>query len=138
MRAKRTCELSGFGDRVEIAPDLLEWNYGEFEGKTTAEIRARRPDWQLFRDGCPGGESVADVGARADRLIARLRARDGRVLLFSHSHFLRVLGARWISLSAERGDRFVLSTASLSILGYEHDRQNPVISLWNDDRHVQA
>src|SRR5262249_5180335 len=93
QRARRTAELAGFGDRLEIDPDLMEWDYGAYEGRTTAEIRRERPDWQLFRDGCPGGEGLAEVGARADRVIARLRAVGANVLVFSSGHFLRVLAA---------------------------------------------
>jgi probable phosphoglycerate mutase len=137
QRARRTCELAGLGEPAEFDPDLLEWDYGQYEGKTTAEIRRERPDWDLFRDGCPGGESVEAVGARADRILARLRRREGRTLLFGHSHFFRVLAARWLGLPAADGRLLLLSTASLSILGYEHSRDEPVLRLWNDDRHVQ-
>ncbi len=135
-RARRTCELAGYGERAEIDPDLQEWDYGQYEGRRTADIRRERPGWYLFRDGCPGGESVAAIGARADRLIARLRAIDGRVLLFSHGHVLRVLAARWLGLPAGDARHFLLSTAALSVLGYEHHLDEPVIRLWNDDRHV--
>ena len=134
QRAKRTCDLAGFGEMAEIDPDLVEWNYGDYEGITTAEIRQRRPDWQLFRDGCPGGESVADVGERADRVIARLRDFVGDALLFSSGHFLRVLAARWVGLDASYGRLLLLSTSTLSILGYEHGKSEPVIRLWNDAR----
>src|SRR5437660_7003502 len=135
-RALRTCELAGFGGQAESDVDLQEWDYGQYEGQRTADIRQERPGWDLFRDGCPGGESVAAVGARADRVIARLRAIDGHVLLFSHGHFLRVLAARWLGLPADKARLFVLSTAALSILGYEHNLAEPAIRLWNDDRHV--
>lgn len=135
-RARRTCELAGFGDKAEIDPELHEWEYGEYEGRRTADIHKERPGWYLFRDGCPGGESVAAVGARADRVIARLRAIDGHVLAFSHGHFLRVLAARWLGLPAGDARLFVLSTAALSILGYEHNLEEPAMRLWNDDRHV--
>lgn len=138
QRALRTCELAGFGSVAEIDPDLVEFDYGEYEGVTTAEILANRPDWQLFRDGCPGGESLAQIGARADRVVARLRAVAGNVLLFSSGHFLRVLTARWLTLEPGAARYFVLSTASLSTLGYEHDANEPVIQLWNDTQHVQA
>lgn len=134
QRAKRTCELAGFGGMAAIDPDLVEWNYGEYEGVTTAEIRKRRPEWQLFRDGCPGGESVVDVGTRADRVIGRLRDLDADALLFSSGHFLRVLAARWLGLEASSGRFLLLSTSTLSILGYEHGRNEPVIRLWNDAR----
>jgi probable phosphoglycerate mutase len=135
-RALRTCELAGFGGQAETDADLQEWDYGQYEGRRTADIRQERPGWDLFRDGCPGGESVAAVGTRADRVIARLRAVDGHVLLFSHGHFLRVLAARWLGLSAGDARYFVLSTAALSILGYEHTRDEPALRLWNDARHV--
>jgi probable phosphoglycerate mutase len=137
QRAKRTCELAGFGAQAETDGDLVEWNYGEYEGRRTADIRKERPDWFLFRDGCPGGESLDAIGARADHVIARLRAIHGDVLLFSHGHFLRVLGARWLDKPAADGRLLLLTTASLSILGYEHNLDEPVLRLWNDDRHVQ-
>jgi broad specificity phosphatase PhoE len=114
----------------------VEWDYGAYDGLTTVEIRRRQPDWSLFRDGCPGGESVEQVGARADRLLERLRATPGRLLLFGHSHFFRVLAARWLGLPPEDGRLLYLSTASLSILGYEHSLEEPAIRLWNDVRHV--
>ena len=136
QRAARTCELAGFGAAMEVDRDLLEWNYGEYEGRRTAEIHAERPGWQLFRDGCPGGESPQDVAARADRVIARVRAIDADVLLFSSSDFLRVLAARWIDLPVTGGAKFELATASLSVLGYDHDRTEPAIHLWNDARHA--
>ena len=136
QRASRTCQLAGFGPVAAVDPDLVEWNYGDYEGLTTADIRERRPGWHLFRDGCPGGESVAEVAARADRVIGRLRALDGDVLLFSSSHFLRVLAARWLGLEAAAGRLFYLGTASLSALGYDHGKDEPVLRLWNDARHV--
>jgi probable phosphoglycerate mutase len=136
QRAARTCELAGFGSVAQSDGDLVEWDYGDYEGLATKEIRAQRPDWQLFRDGCPGGESLDAIGARADRVIARLRVVDGGVLVFSSAHFSRVLAARWLGLEAAGGKYFVLSTAALSALGYEHTREEPVIKLWNDDRHV--
>ena len=138
QRARRTCELAGFGSVAQIDPDLVEWNYGEYEGITTAQILAQRPGWSLFRDGCPGGESPAQIGARADRVVARLRAIPGNVLLFSSGHFLRVLAARWLGLEPGGARYFVLSTASLSTLGYEHDATEPVLCLWNDTQHVRA
>jgi probable phosphoglycerate mutase len=137
-RARRTASLAGFGDSGATEPDLMEWDYGRYDGLTTAEIRKERPGWSLFRDGCPGGESVPEVGARADRLISRLRAIDGRLLLFGHGHFFRVLAARWLGLPAEDGRLFYLSTASLSVLGYEHSRDEPAVRLWNDVRHVTS
>src|SRR5881409_3538235 len=122
QRAVRTCELAGVGSAAKAEPDLLEWNYGTCEGRTSADIHAERPDWQLFRDGCPGGESPGQVGARADRVIRRVRAIAGDVLLFSSGHFLRVFAARWLGLDPAEGRYFLLGTASLSALGYEHDR----------------
>jgi broad specificity phosphatase PhoE len=136
QRARRTCELAGFGTAATVDPDLVEWNYGDYEGKTTADVLRQRPDWDLFRDGCPGGESVADVGARADRVVARLRAVGGDVLVFASGHFLRVLAARWLGLEPSAGHYFYLGTATLSMLGYEHGLSEPVIRLWNDSRHV--
>jgi broad specificity phosphatase PhoE len=138
-RAVRTCELAGFGAVAEVDRDLLEWNYGEYEGRRTAEILAERPGWQLFRDGCPGGESPDQIGAWADRVVSRLRAIHGNVLLFSSGHFLRVLTARWLGLEPGDGRYFLLSTASLGILAYEHNNlSEPVIRLWNDIRHVET
>jgi broad specificity phosphatase PhoE len=138
QRARRTCELAGFGRPAEVDADLREWDYGEFEGLTTAEIRRQRPGWDLFSDGCPGGESVEDVAARADRVIARLRAIEGRTLLFAHSHIFRVLAPRWLKLPAGDGRFFPMCTAALSVLGYEHGLDEPAMLLWNDDRHVRA
>ena len=135
QRAVRTCELAGFGSAAEVEPDLLEWDYGAYEGRTSADIRAERPDWQLFRDGCPGGESPDQVGARADRVVRRVRAIGGDVLLFSSGHFLRVFAARWLGLEAGTGTYFLLGTASLSAVGYEHDRSEPVIRLWDEMPH---
>jgi probable phosphoglycerate mutase len=137
QRARRTCELSGFGSLAEIDHDLLEWNYGEYEGRRTADILADRPGWQLFRDGCPGGESPSQVGARADRVVQRVRAVKDDVLLFSSGHFLRVLAARWLRLEAAAGRYLLLSTGSLGMLAYEHHSlSEPVIRLWNDTSHV--
>jgi len=136
QRAQRTALLAGFGDVGAMEPDLMEWDYGRYDGLTTVEIQQEQPGWSLFRDGCPGGESVAVVGARADRVIANLRAIDARVLLFGHSHFFRVLAARWLGLPPADGRLFFLSTASLSVLGYEHSRDEPAVRLWNDVRHV--
>jgi len=135
-RAARTCELAGFGGAAEVDRDLLEWDYGDYEGRRSAEIHAERPAWQLFRDGCPGGESPDQVGVRAGRVVRRVRAQNGDVLLFSSGHFLRVLAARWLGLEPGAGRYFLLSTASLSALGYEHNPSQPVIRLWNDTRHV--
>ena len=114
-----------------VKDDLAEWDYGAYEGLTTKEILAQRPGWQLFRDGCPDGESVADAGARADRIVAGLREVGGNVLVFSSAHFLRVLAARWLGSPPQDGAHFVLDTASISILGYEHDLTEPVIRRWN-------
>jgi len=136
QRAVRTCELAGFGAPAEIDPDLVEWNYGDYEGRLTADVHKERLDWQLFRDGCPGGESPNEVGARADLVVKRVRAINGNVLLFSSGQFLRVLAARWLGLEAAIGRYFMLSTASLSALGYEHNLSQPVIRLWDDTRHV--
>jgi broad specificity phosphatase PhoE len=139
QRAMRTCELAGFRTVAETDPDLVEWNYGEYEGLRSDEILIKRPDWQLFRDGCPGGESPAQVGERADRVVARVREVAGDVLLFSSGHFIRVLAARWLALGAgSAGKYFLLNTASLSALSYEHNLSQPVIRLWNDDHHVAA
>jgi probable phosphoglycerate mutase len=135
-RARRTAELAGFGDRAEVEPDLYEWDYGEYEGRRTADIHRERPDWQLFRDGVPGGETLAQVAARADRVIARVRATGGNALLFSSGHILRVLAARWCGCDATAGQYFYLSTASLSTLGYEHNLQGPAVHLWNDQEHL--
>jgi probable phosphoglycerate mutase len=138
QRALRTCELAGFGSAAEIDPDLVEWDYGQYEGRCTVEIHAERPDWQLFRDGCPGGESPGQIGARADRVVGRMRAVKGDVLVFSSGHFLRVLAARWLGLDAAGGRYLLLSTASLSALGYEHNLAEPAIRLWNETRHVET
>jgi probable phosphoglycerate mutase len=134
QRATRTCLLAGFGDAALVDRDLVEWNYGIYEGRRTAEILQERPGWELFRDGCPGGESADDAGSRADRVIARIRDATGNVLLFSSGHILRVLGARWLGLPPGDGRYFMLGTASVSVLGYEHDKNDPVIKLWNDTR----
>jgi broad specificity phosphatase PhoE len=136
QRARRTCELAGFAARAVVDADLVEWDYGDYEGKTSAEVRRARPDWQLFHDGVPGGESLSAIAARADRVIARLRALDGDTIAFSSGHFLRVLAARWLGLDAGAGRYFYLGTATLSTLGYEHTRSEPVLRLWNDARHV--
>jgi broad specificity phosphatase PhoE len=138
QRAVRTCDLAGFGAVAKIDPDLVEWDYGQYEGRRTAEIHAKRPDWKLFRDGCPGGESPDQIGARADRVVGRVRAVKGDVLVFSSGHFLRVLAARWLGLDAAGGRYLLLSTASLSALGYEHHQAEPAIRLWNETRHVET
>jgi broad specificity phosphatase PhoE len=136
QRAARTCELAGFGAQAEVDRDLVEWDYGKYEGLRTAEIQAKRPEWQLFRDGCPGGESPDQVGARADRVVSRVRAIKGDVLIFSSGHFLRMLAARWLGLEPVTGKLFMLNTASLSALGYETNLSQPVMRLWNDTSHV--
>ena len=139
QRAGKTCALAGFGAVAEVDSDLVEWNYGEYEGLRSAEIRARRPDWQLFRDGCPGGESPAQVISRADNVMRRVRAVQGDVLLFSSGHFIRMLAARWIGVEPSvHSMSFLLSTASLSAVGYDGDVSRPVIRLWNDAHHVQT
>ena len=138
QRARRTCELAGFATAAEIDRDLLEWNYGQYEGLRIADVHATRPDWQLFHDGCPGGESPEEVAARADLVVRRLRGIEGNGLLFSSGHFLRMFAARWLGLPPEAGRLFLLSTASLSALGYEHNLSQPVIRLWDDTRHVGA
>ncbi|MBB2754266.1 UNVERIFIED_ORG: putative phosphoglycerate mutase [Rhizobium aethiopicum] len=130
-RARKTCALAGFGSGAVIRDDLAEWDYGAYEGITTKAILAERPGWQLFRDGCPNGETAADAGARADSIIHALREAAGSILIFSSSHFLRVLAARWLGLPPQGGAHFVLDTASISVLGYEHDLTEPVIRRWN-------
>ncbi len=132
QRARQTCELVVPNSMPEVDPNLAEWDYGDFEGLTTAEIHRSRPGWNLFRDGSPGGETPAQISARADDVINRLVELDGNIAIFSHGHFSRVLGARWIGLSIEHAQSFLLDTASLSVLGYEHDRSDqPAIALWN-------
>jgi len=138
QRASTTCKLAGFGDVAYVDPDLVEWNYGEYEGLRSVEIQAKRPGWEIFRDGCPGGESPAEVGARADRVLARVRAIEGNVLVFSSGHFLRVFVARWLGLEPAGGRYFLLNTASVSTLTYERDLDHPVVQLWNDTRHLSA
>jgi len=139
QRAMRTCELAGFKDVAETDPDLVEWNYGQYEGLRLPEILRGRPDWDIFRDGCPGGESPAQIGERADRVVLRVRAVSGNVLLFSSGHFLRVLASSWFGLASGCAGRYLLlNTASLSALSYEHTLSHPAIRLWNDDDHVVA
>jgi probable phosphoglycerate mutase len=132
QRARRTCELAGFGAMAQVDPDLAEWDYGNYEGLLSSEIHAKNPDWQIFRDGSPGGESAADITARADRVVSRLRAADGQVLLFSSGHFIRSLTARWLGLELAAGRYFLPSTGSLSILSYEHSLPEPVVVVWNE------
>ena len=137
QRAHHTCQLAGFGAEAEIDSDLVEWDYGEYEGRLGADVRSERPGWNLFRDGCPGGETPGKVKIRADRVVNRVRAIDGTVLLFTSGHFMRVLVCRWLRLEPTANSRcFMLSTASLSALGYENDLSRPVIRFWNDTRHV--
>jgi broad specificity phosphatase PhoE len=138
QRATRTCELAGFGAVAEVDRNLLEWDYGQYEGLTTAQIHAGRPDWQLFRDGCPGGESPEQVGARAEAMVDRVRHLGTNALLFSSGHFLRVFAARWLALEPVAGKYLLLSTASVSAVSYENNLSGPVIRLWNDARHVKA
>ena len=137
QRARRTCELAGFAAVAEIDRDLVEWNYGHYEGCHSADIHRKHPDWELFRDGCPGGESPGEAAARADRVVTRVRAVPGHVLVFSSGHFIRVLATRWLGLEVTvNAKRFMLSTASLSAVGYEKELSRPVICLWNDTHHV--
>jgi len=137
QRAARTCELAGFGAVAEVDPDLVEWNYGEYETLHDSEILAKHPDWQLFRDGCPGGESPAQIGERADRVVQRVRRVAGDVLLFSSGHFIRVLAARWLALAPGcLGSYLSVNPSSLSALSYEHTLSRPVIQLWNDTHHL--
>jgi len=132
LRARQTCEMAGFDGRAQVDPELAEWDYGAYEGKRSADIRLEQPDWDIWRDGCPGGETVASVSARADRVVASLRPLVGAVVLFSHGQFGRVLAARWLGLDASDGKRFALDPASISTLGFgEDDPARPVISLWN-------
>lgn len=133
-RAARTCDLAGFPS-AGVDDDLAEWNYGLYEGKTTAQIRQEHPGWEIFRDGCPDGETVVEVAARAVRVIERLRALDGNTLLFSHNHFLRVFAACWLGLDPATGRCFLLGTAALSSVGYQHGLDDPVVRLWNDCAH---
>ena len=129
QRARETCELAGLGQFANVEPDLIEWNYGEYEGLKTEQIRLTRPGWSVFRDGCPGGESPEQVGARADRVITKVRTAAGNVALFGHGHFTRVIAARWINLSANYGENFLLDTATLNVLGYY--RESPAFMIWN-------
>lgn len=136
QRAMRTCELAGFGSTAQIDRDLVEWDYGEYEGRLAVDILAEHPGWQLFRDGCPGGESPLQVAVRADRVVERVRSVQGDVLLFSSGHFLRMLATRWVGMEALNARLLMLGTASLSGLGYEHNLSQPAIWLWNDTHHV--
>lgn len=131
-RAMKTCELAGFGEMSEEDPDLLEWDYGDYEGVTTSDIRQAQPGWNVFTHACPNGETPQDVGHRADRFIEKVRSIQGSVIAFSSGHIIRVITARWLSLEPQAGRFFLASTAAISILGYEHDRNEPVICLWNE------
>jgi len=135
QRARRTGELAGFAECAQVDPDLMEWDYGAYEGRRTSDIRAERPGWGLFEDGCRGGETLVDVRTRADRVVARVRALESDVLVFAHRDILRIFAARWITQRALEARRLYLETASLSVLGYGHDLDEPVIRLWNDARH---
>lgn len=136
LRSRQTCSLAGLTPTAEIDPDLAEWDYGDYEGRTPADILGSRPGWNLFRDGSPGGETPAQISERADRFIARLRMQRGNVALFSHGHLGRVLAARWIGLSVRQAQHLLLDTASVSVLCYEHDRTDqPAIGLWNSPSH---
>jgi broad specificity phosphatase PhoE len=135
QRARRTAVLAGFDDCAQLDPDLLEWDYGAYEGRRTAEIQAERPQWRLFQDGCPDGETLQAVSVRAERVIDRIRALEGNVLVFAHRDILRVFTARWLGLPAADARYLYLTTSSLSILGYHHNLDEPVIRLWNDARH---
>jgi broad specificity phosphatase PhoE len=128
-RARETCELAGLGDKAVIDPDLVEWNYGEYEGLTPEQIHEKAPDWLIFRDGCPGGEMPEQVGVRVDRVVARVRAVEGNVALFAHGHVLRVLVARWIGLPPGAGQHFLLDTGTLSVLSYYYEL--PAVRVWN-------
>lgn len=139
QRASRTCEIAGFGAVAEVDPDLVEWNYGDYDGLRSAEIREKNPDWKLFRDGAPNGESVEAAYARAQRVVERLRGVTGTALLFSSGHFLRVLATCWVGLPlTQHSMSFLLSTASLGALGYEHTLDRPVVRFWNDTHHLET
>jgi broad specificity phosphatase PhoE len=136
-RAAQTCALAGFESAAKLDADLVEWDYGQYEGRTSADIQRESPDWQLFRDGCPGGESLAQIGARVDRVVQQVRQLSGNALLFSSGHFLRIFTARWLGLEPAAGKYLTLSTTSLSVLGYEHALSQPVIQSWNDTSHLK-
>ena len=135
-RARQTSDLAGFGASAEADPDLMEWDYGDYEGRRTVDIRAERPGWRLFEDGCPGGETLLEVATRAERIIGRIRALESNVLVFAHRDILRILIARWIALPALEARRLDLATVSVSTLGYDHGLDEPVIRLLNDARHA--
>jgi len=136
QRARETCALAGLGDGAVVDDDLQEWDYGDYDGLTTDEIRAARPDWTLWRDGCPGGETAAQVGVRADRVIRRARDAGGDTIVFAHGHLLRVLAVRWIGLGPEAGALLALTTATVSLLGWE--REQAVVRRWNLDLTVRV
>ncbi|MCG6941428.1 MAG: histidine phosphatase family protein [Thiohalocapsa sp.] len=136
QRAARTAELAGFGAGMQLEPDLMEWDYGDYEGITTDEIHEQAPGWQLFTDGCPNGEQPADVGTRAQRMVETVRAAGTDALVFSHGHFSRVLAACWLGLPPEYGRFLTLDTAAISLLGYEHNLSEPAILRWNDTHHL--
>jgi probable phosphoglycerate mutase len=136
QRAAKTCALAGFGEVAQGDPDLVEWDYGRFEGKLTREIVMERPGWEMFRDGCPGGESPQDVAARADRFTARVRGIEGDVLAFSSAHVIRMIAARWLGLPPSAGRLFFCRPASVGVLAFEHNsREEPIIRLWNYVAH---
>ncbi|HEX8819133.1 MAG TPA: histidine phosphatase family protein [Archangium sp.] len=137
-RASETSALAGYGEVAELRADLMEWDYGTFEGKTKDEIRATSPNWTLWTDGVPCGETARDVGARADRVISEARSVEGNVLVFAHGHLLRVLTARWLGLPPTEGRLFTLGTASISVLGFDSDGDQPVLQLWNDTTHLRG
>jgi broad specificity phosphatase PhoE len=138
QRARRTCELAGLGAAAEVDADLMEWDYGQYEGHSSILVHQEHPEWNLFRDGAPGGESPAAIAARADRFIAKVRQIPGDVAAFSSGHITRVLGARWINLGPEAAGKLLCNTASVNILGYEHDLNHPAIDLWNDDGRIRS
>jgi broad specificity phosphatase PhoE len=138
QRAKRTCELVGFAGAARLVPDLMEWDYGDYEGKRAAEIRSGRPDWRLFRDGCPGGEQPADVAARVDRVLPLIRDAGGDVAVFAHGHLLRMLMARWMGFAPELAARYSIESASLSILTRDAHNGDAVLDRWNDIAHLET
>ena len=137
VRARQTCELAGLAATMKIEPDLAEWDYGDYEGKLASEIHQHQPDWNIYHDGCPHGESPDQIAARADRLIARLRVLSGNIALFSHGHFSRVLAARWIGLPVPIASHLIIHTASLGILTFDQNRSMPAIELWNSTGDIQ-
>ena len=136
LRARQTCDLAGLGGAMEIEPALAEWDYGDYEGKRASEIHQLRPDWNIYRDGCPQGESPAQISDRADRLIARLRGLSGNIALFSHGHFSRVLAVRWVGLPVPTASHLMIHTASVGILAFDQNRSMPAIALWNSTAHL--